>query len=267
MRNLVTNQGKKSDAGKSYVFYETLKTNLIQFPPKPLTRGLRARSQDAFTRKLMGQINELENHKKLSQEKLKLYERQIEDLIEQLGRMHSINKQFLHSKLTVNPAEVEFIVSELQNSELKGKLSQFVLENDRLRCDIDSLKFLIDKQSQEIKILEEKKPESVKKIEIPETFSVKSIEPRIQTPRVNPIRFPEKSRFGVKNLQVLHKAIADMSGASNFVSLISCLGIGVKRVLECEKVTVYLVSNFIQRLYLDSNDSSTPVQWSIATYP
>ena len=191
MRSTVMNHAKRPEIGKSYVFYETLKTNLIQFPPKPLTRVIRARSQDANTRKLITQINELENSKRLNQEKLKIYEHQIEELIEQLGRMHSINKQLLHSKLTVNPAEVEFIVSELQNSEIRARLSQGMIENDRNKAEIESLKKEIERLLRENKILEDEKIENMEKheisknISIPETVSSKSIEERLTTPRIN----------------------------------------------------------------------------------
>ena len=175
MRHSIITQTKRNEIGKSYVFYETLKNNLVQFPPKPLTRGLRARSQDANTRKLLQQINDLESYKRLTQEKLKIYERQIEDLVEQLGRMHSINKQLLHSKLTVNPAEVEFIVSELQNSELRGSLSHYILENDRSKNEIDALRREIDRLLRENKTLEDQKIEYSKPAGIIEVASVKSI--------------------------------------------------------------------------------------------
>ena len=260
------NHAKRPEIGKSYVFYETLKTNLIQFPPKPLTRGLRARSQDANTRKLITQINELENSKRLNQEKLKIYEHQIEELIEQLGRMHSINKQLLHSKLTVNPAEVEFIVSELQNSEIRARLSQGMIENDRNKAEIESLKKEIERLLRENKILEDEKIENMEKheisknISIPETVSSKSIEERLTTPRINVMRYTDRSRYGVKNLQMLHKGIADITAAQSFIALLSSLGLGIKRTLDCEKCTIYLSSNFIQRLYLDSNDPQIPVQ-------
>ena len=260
MRHSIITQTKRNEIGKSYVFYETLKNNLVQFPPKPLTRGLRARSQDANTRKLLQQINDLESYKRLTQEKLKIYERQIEDLVEQLGRMHSINKQLLHSKLTVNPAEVEFIVSELQNSELRGSLSHYILENDRSKNEIDALRREIDRLLRENKTLEDQKIEYSKPAGIIEVASVKSIEERIFTPRNSLTKQADRLRFGAKHLQMLHKAIADMSAAQSFVGLLSSLGTGVKRTLESEKCTIYLVSNFIQRLFLDTKDPQSPVQ-------
>jgi hypothetical protein len=241
------------------VFYETLKTNLVQFPPKPLTRSVRTRSQDANSRKLMVQVTELENFKRVAQEKLKIFERQIEDLTEHLGRMHSINKQLLHSKLTVNPAEVEFIVSELQNSELKAKLSQMVLENERMKAENVSLKETVEKLQKENKSLEEQRVEGQKPV-IAEAISMKSIDDRLSTPRVVNFRTLEKARFGVKNLQMLHKALADMSSATNFIGLLSALGSSVKRTLDCEKCSVYVCSGFMQRLYLDANDQQAPVQ-------
>jgi hypothetical protein len=251
---------KKAEVGRSYVFYETLKTNLVQFPPKPLTRGLRARSQDANARKLMIQVSELESHKRISQEKLKIYEKQIEELMDQLGRMHSINKQLLHSKLTVNPAEVEFIVSELQNSEVKVRISELIIENDRLKGEVQALKDQAEKFSKENKMLEDQRMDSVKNPLISETISVKSIEHRLSTPRFTSTKRSERPRLGVKNLQMLHKALSDMTGAQNFISLLSNLGKGIKRTLDCEKCTIYLTSNFIQRLYLDTNDPQSSVQ-------
>jgi hypothetical protein len=249
----------KSEIGKSFVFYEALKTNLVQFPPKPLTRGTRAKSQDASLRKLMSQVSDLETFKRVALEKMRVYEHQIEDLSDHLGRMHSINKQLLHSKLTVNPAEVEFIVSELQSSELKTRLSQFSIENERLRNEIDSLKSQLEKVSADrIKAVEDVKNE-VRNSGIVETLSVKSIEDRLSTPRVG-VRGFDKTRFGVKNLQMLHKSIADLGSSSSFVTLLSNLSNGAKRVLDCEKVTIFLASNFIQRLYLDYNDPQNPVQ-------
>lgn len=260
MRHSVISQTKRNEIGKSYVFYETLKNNLVQFPPKPLTRGLRARSQDANTRKLILQINDLETNKRISQEKLKIYERQIEELVEQLGRMHSINKQLLHSKLTVNPAEVEFIVSELQNSELRGSLSHYILENDKNKNEIEVLRRDIDRLIRENRLLEDQKVEVIKVPTIPETVSVKSIEERVFTPRISFTKQREQLRFGAKHLQMLHKGIADIAAAQNFLSLLTSLGTSIKRTLDCEKCTIFLASNFVQRLYLDSKDPQSPVQ-------
>lgn len=259
MKNVGISRKGKSEIGKSFVFYESLKTNLVQFPPKPLTRGNRAKSQDANMRKLLTQLNDLETFKKVALDKMRVYEHQIEELSDHLTRMHSINKQLLHSKMTVNPAEVEFIVSELQSSELKTKLSQFSIENEKLRNEISTLNGQVDKLMKENKLLDEQKVESIRNIGIVENFSVKSIEDRLCTPRVG-LRGIERPRFGVKNLQMLHKSIADLSFSSTFVTLLSSLGYGVKRTLDCEKVTIFLVSNFIQRLYLDSNDPQNPVQ-------
>ena len=258
MKNVGISRKGKSEIGKSFVFYESLKTNLVQFPPKPLTRGTRAKSQDANMRKLLTQISDLETFKKVALEKMRVYEHQIEELSDHLTRMHSINKQLLHSKMTVNPAEVEFIVSELQSSELKTKLSQFSIENEKLRNEISTLNGQVDRLIKENKLLDEQKVESVRNIGIVENFSVKSIEDRLCTPRVG-LRGIERPRFGVKNLQMLHKSIADLSSSSTFVTLLSSLGSGVKRTLDCEKVTIFLVSNFVQRLYLDSNDPQNPV--------
>lgn len=251
---------KKTDIGKSYVFYEALKTNLVQFPPKPLTRGTRTRSQDANTRKMMVQINDLETYKRVAQEKTHIYERQIEELTDHLGRMHSINKQLLHSKLTVNPAEVEFIVSELQNSEIQVQLSRYILENDKHKAELTSLRSEVDRLTKENRNLEEQKLELPKSIGIAETISVKSIEERLHTPRIQFTRAAERPRYGVKHLQMLHKALADISAAPSFVTLLSSVGNAVKRILDCEKCTIYLVSNFAQRLYLDANDPQNPVQ-------
>ncbi|OMJ95798.1 hypothetical protein SteCoe_690 [Stentor coeruleus] len=260
MRSTGISQTKKSDIGKSYVFYETLKTNLVQFPPKPLTRGTRTRSQDVNTRKLMIQINDLETHKRISQEKLKIYENQIDELTDHLTRINSINKQLLNSKLTVNPADVEIIVSELQNSDIRSKLGQYIVENDKYKSEMESLRSQIEKLQKENKLLEDQKVENLKSGNINETLSMKSIDERLSTPRINISRGLDKYRFGVKNLQMLHKALSDMSSSPNFISLLTSLAIGIKRTLDCERCSIFLVSNFIQRLYLDINDPQNPVQ-------
>lgn len=268
----------KSEIGKSFVFYEALKTNLVQFPPKPLTRGNRAKSQDANLRKLMSQISDLETFKRVALEKMRVYEHQIEDLSDHLGRMHSINKQLLHSKMTVNPAEVEFIVAELQSSEMKTRLSQFSIENEKLRSEVESLRKKVEELEKAERMekgerlqanegfpkvgsgkLHDDGKADIKTSGIVETLSVKSIEDRLCTPRVG-LRGVERSRFGVKNLQILHKSLSDLSSSSTFVTLLSNLASITKRSLDCEKVTIFLVSNYIQRLYLDYNDPQNPVQ-------
>lgn len=260
MRSAGISRTKKSDIGKSYVLYETVKTNLAQFPPKPLTRGTRTRSQDVNSRKLMFQISELESHKRISQEKVRIYENHIDDLTDQLNRMHSINKQLVNTKLTVNPADVEFIVSELQNSEIKAKFSQCIIENDKFKSEVETLRTQLEKLQRDNKFLEDQKVENLKNVGITENLSMKSIEERLSTPRLGLIRGLDRYRYGAKNLQMLHKALSDMSSSSNLNSLFTSLVIGIKRTLDCERCSLFLISNFIQRLYIDANDSQTPIQ-------
>lgn len=258
---------KNADLKQTHNFYESIRTTTIEFPSQPKKLNNRNASVDSHSKP---RDPEFETYQKISHERIRMLERQLKDLSEQLDKMQKINKKLVENKLQVDPVEMHYMVQELIVADFKKELIETQSEVEKNRIETEKAKRKIEQL-----ILENKKLEgSIKRYRkilgdmtgtqrysaVSENLKDIPESPSSQLPNINKsydsgralnssmsIRSTEKPLHRI--IPQIETSLSDISSVETLHDLLTQLSKACKNILNCEKCSIFLISPLIQQLY------------------
>ncbi|CAG9315507.1 unnamed protein product [Blepharisma stoltei] len=270
--SFIKDLNRSNELKPTHQFYESVRATTMEFPQESRSLKNRNASLDSRSNCIRPVNPEFETYQKISQERIKLLEKQLREISEQLAKMQKINRKLLEEKLQIDPVEMHYMVQELIVADFKKELIESQAEVEKNRMEAEKAK-----RKAEQLILENKKLEgSIKRYR-------KIIGDMTGTPRFNALteslsnsyqdNFPPQLP-NIKNglvdsykppgtgmssksfdkplhriLPMLESSISEISSSETFHSLLSHLAKTCKSILSCERCTIFLISPIIQQLY------------------
>ena len=139
MHSLRHSIGSPTDIKKTFQGYESLKSNLVEFPVADLAKT-RNKSLDPAVKSLRIKLAEMETILRISRERVRLLEKTVEEMSSELEKLQEINKTLLSEKLDLNSSNVHFFVQDLIVTDIKKQLEEAQEDIEKYRLDSERSK-------------------------------------------------------------------------------------------------------------------------------
>lgn len=271
MKSLRNSIASVSEVHKSLQGYESLKSNLLEFPSIDLAKT-RNNSLDPTVKSLRIKLTEMETILKISRERVRLLERTVEDLSVQLEKLQSVNKALISDKLDLNSSDIHYFVQDLIVSDIKKQLEDAHTDIEKYRMDSERAK-----KKCEIIAQDNKKTEGMikryrkiiseigagSKLHQGDNVSVNdgdSVLPSLKKSWNDKPRVKNNEKSRVKFLNVIEQGVKEMAESSNLTQIFTALCNSIRGLTGCTKVSLFIISPAIQQVYVQSFQSIQHVQ-------
>ena len=271
MSSIRHSNGNSNDIHKSYQGYESLKSNLVEFPSIDLSRT-RTNSLDPAVRSLRIKVTEMETILKISRERVRLLEKTVDELSIQLEKCQAINRALLNEKLDLNSTDVHFFVQDLIVSDIKKKLEEAQFDIEKYRLDSERMKKRYEAILQENKKIEGSIKRyrkiisdiGLQKLQSSDAASTiedaESVLPSIKKTHNDIPKGKNAEKQRVKPLPILEQHIKEMSEASAIPVIFTKVCNALRLITGSQKVSLYLISPTVQQAYISYFQSIQYVQ-------
>jgi hypothetical protein len=268
MRSLRHSIGNPNEIHKSFQGYESLKSNLVEFPnletPKPKN------TIDPMVKSLRIKVAEMETILKISKERVRLLEKTVEEMSAQLENLQEVNRTLLNEKIDLNSSNLNLFVQDLIVSDAKKQLDQAYNDIEKYRLDSERSKKRFEAVLQENKRIEGSikryrkitssigvnKPQTLETISEDQESSFPSIKKNWgESPKYKTVEKPR-----IKVLPLIEQHIKEISEASTIPLVFTKTCNLVRLITSSQKVSLYLVSPTIQQSYLQYFQSIQHIQ-------
>jgi hypothetical protein len=271
MRSLRNSIGSSSEVHKSLQGYESLKSNLLEFPSMEISKT-RNNSIDPGLKSLRIKLTEMETILKISRERVRLLERTVEDLSTQVEKLQGVNKALLSEKLDLNSSDIHYFVQDLIVNDIKKQLEETQEDMEKYRLDSERYKKKYETIVQENKRIEGmiKRYRKIvsefgasKIIPLENSSAVddgEALLPNIKkhwTDKIKP-KNPEKPR--VKYWNIIEQGLKEMTESSSLVHLFTKTCTTLRSLTSSSKISLYIISPSIQNIYVQHFQSVQHVQ-------
>ena len=271
MRSLRNSIGSSSEVHKSLQGYESLKSNLLEFPSMDLSRT-RNNSLDPAVKSLRIKLTEMETILKISRERVRLLERTVEDLSSQIEKLQSVNKALLSDKLDLNSSDIHYFVQDLIVNDMKKQLEEAQTDVEKYRMDCERIRKKYEGVLQENKRIEGMIKRyrkiiseiGVNKLLPNENASVadegESLLPSIKKHWNDKLKPKNSDKPRVKYLPVVDQSIKEMTESTSLLDLFTKTCNSLRSLTSSAKVSIFIISPNIQQIYVQYFQSVQHVQ-------
>ena len=260
MRSLRNGIVNVADVGKSLQGYESLKSNLIEFPS--LEHKGRTTSVDPSVKALKFKLTELESTVRHCRERIKTLEKTVFDLNLQLEKVQVVNNALLSEKLDINSPEISYFLQDIVVHDIKKQLESAYNENEKHRMDTERMKKKYEAIVQENRRIEGS-IKRYRKLVSQNSSHRNSVDSNAQfeeqflsKPEITVVG--ERGKY--KQLMLVDGFIKDIVECGSLFSLFNKFCNAVRGLIGCQKVTVYLLNSELQRFYTQYFASAQYVQ-------
>lgn len=257
LRNSIINV---AEVNKSMQCYESLKSNLIEFPS--LEQKNRTFSVDPTVKTMKLKLTELESLVRLCKDRIKSLEKTVYDLNLQLEKLQIVNNALLSEKLDLNSPEIGYFLQDIVVHDIKKQLENAHNENEKHRMDTERMKKKYEAIVQENKRIEG----SIKRYRklVSQKSPRKSInELNVQDEEIV-MNKTEKSGVGDggkhKQIHLVDFFIKEIVECGSLPMVFNKFCNAVRNLIGCQRVTVYLLADELQRFYVQFFASAQYVQ-------
>ena len=277
MRSLRNSIVNVSDVGNSLQAYESLKSNLVEFPS--LEHKARRPSVDPSVKVLKFKLTELESIVRHCRERIKSLEKTVYDLNVHVEKLQVVNNALLAEKLDLNSPEISYFLQDVVVHDIKKQLENAYNEKEKHRMDTERIKKRYEAIVQENRRIEgsikryrklvsqnsphrnsfdssalhEEQGEGEQEGEGEEGGGGGKFSSRPQKAILG-----ERGKY--KQMMLVDGYIKDIVDSGSLFLLFSKFCNAIRNLIGCQKVTVYLLNTELQRLYTKHFASAQYVQ-------
>ncbi|OMJ88864.1 hypothetical protein SteCoe_9063 [Stentor coeruleus] len=270
MKTLRNSLGNVTDVHKSLQGYESLKSNLVEFPNIEFSKT-RNNSLDPTVKSLKLKLTEMETIVKISRERVRLLEKTVEDLSMQLEKLQTINKTLLSEKLDINSSEIHFFVQDLIVADVKKQLEDAHGDIEKYRMDTERMKKRYESILQENKriegsikryrkIISEISSQKIQSIDTTTVDDTESVLPSIKKNWGEPQKARNTDKHRVKVLPIIEQHVKEMTEANTIPLIFTKLCEAIRLITSCQKISIYIISPSLQQVYVQYFQSIQHVQ-------
>jgi hypothetical protein len=202
---------------------------------------------------------------KLCRERIKLLEKTVSDLSIQTDKLQQVNKALLSEKLDLSSPDISYFLQDIIVNDIKKQLEESHNEIEKYRLDAERTKKKYEAIQQENRRIEGSIKRYRKMIMqntanrfIP--LDLPSNDEELSTKRSSDSSRTHNEKSFFKSYSSLEGVIKEMSESSNLLILFTKICTACKSLLPSNKVTIYLISQDLQRFYLRYFQSVQHVQ-------
>lgn len=263
MRSLRNSIGTANDLGRTLQGYESLKSNLIEFPCLDHKRSISI--ADPSIKSLKLKLTEMETLVKLCRERIKLLEKTVADLSVQSEKLQQVNKALISEKLDLSSPDISYFLQDIIINDIKKQLEEAHSDIEKHRLDSERMKKKYEAIVQENRRIEGSIKRYRKMITqntsnrfIP--VDLHSTDEELSTKRSSESSRVHNDKSYIKSYSSLDSVIKEMTESPNLISLFNKLCTTCKTLLPSSKVSLYILSPDLQRFYIKYFQSAQHVQ-------
>ena len=270
MRSLRHSIGNSNEVHKSFNGYESLKSNLVEFPSMDASKT-RNSSMDPAVKSLRIKLTEMETILKISRERVRLLESTVEEMANQLEKVQAINKALLNEKLDLNSNDVHLFVQDLIVADIKKQLEEAHGDIEKHRMDSERAKKRYETILQENKKVEgsikryrklmlDMGAHRLQSVEVASVDDADSVLPSIKKSWGDQSKAKPSEKQRVKALPIVEQHMKEMSEASTLPAIFTKACSAVRLITGSQKISLYLISPTVQQAYVAYFQSIQHVQ-------
>ena len=260
MRSLRHSIGNSNDIHKSYQGYESIRSNLVEFPSIDLSKT-RNNSLDPAVKSLKIKVTEMETILKISRERIRLLEKTVEEMSEQLEKYQTINRALLSEKLDLNSTDVHFFIQDLIVSDVKKQLEEahFDIEKHRLDSERNKKRYeTILQENKKIegsikryrKIISDIGSHKSQSLDIASVDDIESLHLNIKKNNGENPKGKNTEKQRIKALPIVEQYIKEISEASTIPVVFTKVCNAIRLLTGSQKISLYLISPTMQQVYV-----------------
>lgn len=206
-------------------------------------------------------LTELESLVKLCKDRIKSLEKTVYDLNLQIEKLQIVNSALLSEKLDLNSPEISYFLQDIVVHDIKKQLENAHNENEKHRMDTERMKKKYEAIVQENKRIEG----SIKRYRklVSQRSPRKSVDLSVQDEDVV-VSKTEKSGAGDVGkhgkIHLVDFFIKDIVDSCTLPGVFNKFCNAVRNLIGCQKVSVYLLAEELQRFYVQFFESAQYVQ-------